>query len=1654
MNYNKRKVRGFDDGGPTEPQFYYSGPAATPPPPAPVLNPLEAATKNYNAASQALSSAGGGEDQGAAMANFQAARNAFLAAGGVEPKGSNNLGFIGDLFAGIDSSIGISKGVTAVSEGLADLDASLGLSKNAPAIIGIAAAYFLPGIGSALGQSLVSSGVITGAAIPYATTIGTALAQTGISVAQGKPLDQALGDAILSAGMGELTKAYGAGVKASISQITSNPVAQNAIFKAGTDVVTAVAQGKTGDQIVQGIGNSVVATVAGAAANEVVKNIPGINNLSETQKNIVKTGVATSIQGGDGTKSMVNAAITAGTNSVLDTLTSTPVKPPSVVAPVAPPAITPPVVVAPTSPPPVEPAKVVPPATTLDDIEATLAAAGLQNTGDTTDTTITDLNKAGLTETAPVTSSTVTGTALPPANDPSKVTPIKGGAADASTGTNYVTPIKGGAVDASTGTNYVTPITGGPADASTGTEVTDKTIANLQNAGLTEGKPGESGMAQTAAKTGGTDTANADEWGNLQGAIDDAAARGINAKAPTFSEAFSSWRLALGANGTFPWTDPKTGVTKVFTTDYAPATVAAISADPSAEIPATGEKTQVGLPITTAEGKSQLTDAEKSVNQRISEAYKGSTLSKIIGTPDDAMRTLVSMKDAAFGPAKGVIGGVKGIADFYDLATGQLDNPVSKAMRGLLSNTDQLTSDQTKATVKVMQLAVNQAAKDGQGSAAWETLKQMVMNPIITTGNVAQSVMTMFPAVAAAAPMIAAGIPISVATGTSIAINAVSQGGGVGKDAAERIAADAMESGLSPDQAISLSVLAARQAGLPAAAISVILNALPGGKALENAFANAAAKGTVRTLTGDVVREPLEELGGNFFKNYATNRPLNENVGQTLVESVVYGAGAGGVASTGYTASNVTETDARQILKDEGIIEPTLDQVKLLTSMESKEMAREEAAIYADPLVTNEAEARHIAEMRGYINPSKEVLASITGPISEADAQTELDTFLQSMSSFEAGKPVDAAAAQEMMADLGLSNMSDANAINLANQIVQSVPEDKLAPPADDFLDKTGVTNESLNTAGKQLDAAVTDDFMDKTGVTNEDLGVNNTGAAIEANTGNSTGTVQSVDSSANTALVVTNEGNVTVVDNSDGTLTTGDVINTGTDTNGVKNTIESDQTKVVATDVNGTDDVTDTAGTSQTPEQIQAIIDDAFAANPSLTQDQVAKIVDDAVKTIPSGVSKDEATTLVGTAITDATKDLATAKSVDDLKLDLTKAIDDAGKNNADAFDAIDKVIADLKAAGLTEQQVQDAVDLSVGGATKTLQDAIDAAVTGNTKALEDLQDQVATDIGTVQKSVTELEKTLVDTIAANEKAGLTRDEATQKALTDIADQMGTDKTDVLKQIGTTETNIAKKVTDLEDALGKKIEGTEKALATKLDDQGKAFMKALTDQGIDQQEAFDLALAAQTKLVTEGQKTTQKALGDLSTAQQKEVTDRVKAGETTDAAIAAVKKAVDTGQTDINKRIDDLVAGGLTQYDATQKAIGELSTGFTTQLTAAETARKADRDAAETARQTEITNQKAREAANLKTIQTGQLRGQMQSGLQGLIGGLQQQATQMAAPAQVETVKATPGFDFRSPLNTGFFGGYESQKTPPKNKESLKIATGGYLDDLLEAIR
>lgn len=1349
---------------------------------------------------------------------------------------SNGSDIVGDFFAGIDSSLGLSSGLTSIGQALEDFDNTLGLSRNAPAIVGLAAAYFLPGIGAALGQSLVNAGVITGAAIPYATTIGTALAQTGVSVAQGKPLDEALTSAIISGGVSGLTQAFGADVKSAISQITTNPVAQNAIFKAGTDVVTAVAQGKTGDQIVQGIGNSIVSTVAGAAANELVKTIPGIDALPDAAKKVVTSGIAASIQGGDGTKSMLNTALREGTNYVLDAATSTPI------------------------------------ALGTDGTTGAMQGgfgSGVGTGADgTTDamqggfgsgTDITDtLTKTGLQETTP----------SPVAGIPATTTPAPQGAV--------------------TGTN-LPPVQSFDSD--------NRSDDFDTNFGAFQPPPGWQSIGQSPTPS----------------------------PAPT------------------------------------PA--------PSPSIPS----------VSNVFGGS-----------------RGFNPNYYAGASNFGMDPATSAQFAASQPSEyyGGEGGEGGAATTYDPEWGDLDAAIaasakrawptnfSDSVAKSLDLFDQLesaglTSNNGVTTIYDSRTKENLSFNSDTGEFLGKT--PAPPNAVVTDPEVQKFLNTIKPNVDA--------FPIGYKAPTPEAIQNTTPGATKNPIAStDRLVVDMLDS----EDSVNRNQPALDTASAAEQNLAALL-----------AFGKTATPppaGNSYALLG--------ELSGSYGQN------IPDYIGNLPFSLVSKDTGTGATSySNGQGLSLVAYSDGTAKITEDAHPETPIT-VQLPPEVKDKpEIVLPPATKTIPPTPTPIP-----------VTTPKPPVPPVTPPVAPivpapAPAPTPTPT------------PPPAAPTP---------------APTVPAPVPTPTPAPATPPPP----------------TSAEVSKIVTD--------------------ALAANP-------------------------------------------------------------------------------SLTPKQVAEIVDNAVKAIPlGTTAADVQKIVDAAVKTIPSSPSaqdvskavtdatKDLATKEgVGTAITGATKDLATTKSVDDLKAGLTKAIDDAGKNNANAFNAIDKAIEDLKAAGLTEKQVKDFVDTGVGGATKTLQNAIDDAVTGNKKSLTDLQNLVAKDISASETKVTNVvanaETRLGEAIQAAKDIGLKGDAALQSGLNAVAADLGKSKEALLAQLGKTEESLKTQfATDVgavkaavetgqaatKTALGELNEAQKKEVAdrvaagqatdaaiaavkatvetgqaateAKLDAQGKAFRDALVQQGMDQQTALETAMAAQTKLVTEGQAATKTALGDLSAAQQKEVADRVAAGETTAAAIAAVQTAVETGQAALESKLtaqgkefmDALVAQGMDQktaldtaMTAQSKSLTELSTGFTTQLeeaekrradaasaweaqrkldlTEAEKQRGIDRQAeldraaaAEKARQTEITNQKAREAANLRTIQTGQLRGQMQTGLQGLIGGLQQQATQMAAPGVVETVKATPGFSFDSPLNVGFFGGYESQKAPTKDKESLKIATGGYLDDLLEAIR
>ena len=89
-----------------------------------------------------------------------------------------------------------------ISTNLAQLDKDLSLSQNAPVIAAIALSVAAPGVGSAIGQQMLTAGIIPQSFAAYATAIGTGVANAALQVAQGKSVEDALKAGVIGAAGG------------------------------------------------------------------------------------------------------------------------------------------------------------------------------------------------------------------------------------------------------------------------------------------------------------------------------------------------------------------------------------------------------------------------------------------------------------------------------------------------------------------------------------------------------------------------------------------------------------------------------------------------------------------------------------------------------------------------------------------------------------------------------------------------------------------------------------------------------------------------------------------------------------------------------------------------------------------------------------------------------------------------------------------------------------------------------------------------------------------------------------------------------------------------------------------------------------------------------------------------------------------------------------------------------------------------------------------------------------------------------------------------------------------------------------------------------------------------------------------------------------
>lgn len=304
-----------------------------------------------------------------------------------------------------------------------------------------------------------------------------------------------------------------------------------------------------------------------------------------------------------------------------------------------------------------------------------------------------------------------------------------------------------------------------------------------------------------------------------------------------------------------------------------------------------------------------------------------------------------AISDTGRSVMSGMAGLVKTGGDLYGLASGDMNNPVGTVAKDAQEYWADGQSPALKA--KIAQRKTDIDASPSLIGKFGTAIKDTVTDPALLGDTVFSNVSTLVPGMVAgrvvqgamtARALAAAGGVLSdaaaaavgqsiakVATGVAVGTSAVQQGADVSSqaydDSMQKTAAQLstnpefvkrVQNGEPPrDVAVSLGLSAARAAFLPAVAISVAANAIPGGTMLERALIGGAARDTIKTGEKSVLKsmakaglgeagtETLEEGGGQFAANVAKqqyvdpNQDLSENVGENAGMGAAGGLGVG-----------------------------------------------------------------------------------------------------------------------------------------------------------------------------------------------------------------------------------------------------------------------------------------------------------------------------------------------------------------------------------------------------------------------------------------------------------------------------------------------------------------------------------------------------------------------------------------------------------------------------------------------------------------------------------------------------------------------------------------------------------------------------------------
>jgi hypothetical protein len=264
------------------------------------------------------------------------------------------------------------------------------------------------------------------------------------------------------------------------------------------------------------------------------------------------------------------------------------------------------------------------------------------------------------------------------------------------------------------------------------------------------------------------------------------------------------------------------------------------------------------------------------------------------------------------------------------------------------------------------------------------------------------------------------------------------------------------------------------------------------------------------------------------------------------------------------------------------------------------------------------------------------------------------------------------------------------------------------------------------------------------------------------------------------------------------------------------------------------------------TEQNVQSIVSNALATNPSLTTDQVSQIVNSAMSQIPSGITADDVTKIIGGQNFATPQDIQTAINNINIPQGLT---------STDVQSIVSNALASNPS--LTANDVQSIVNQAVSNIPTglTASDVTSIISSQNLATPQDIQ--TAINSINIPQGLSEQDVQSIVSNAFASNPNLTSDQVSQIVNSAISQiPSGLTANDVQSIVGSavSQLPVAPTTQDIVNIIGgqglastSQLTNVQSSLEAQLDAQGKQFLDQLQQRGVDYQTALNEALAQQS---------------------------------------------------------------------------------------------------------------------------------------------------------------------------------------------------------------